>query len=122
MCVGMRIVGRSATVLSSSALEIVYLVPTSNLSRFSDFFAHLDDNLDELGIESYGVTTTTLEEVFLRIAADEEEEAAAAAAALEQQRRPQLPSAPIDDSDDLDYEQQQQQQPASRSRSLLVNE
>jgi hypothetical protein len=36
----------------------------------------LDQNLDQLGIQSYGVGITTLEEVFLKIGHGEEEEAA----------------------------------------------
>lgn len=40
---------------------------------FKDFFSMLDHNLIELGISSYGVGITTLEEVFLKIGKDEEE-------------------------------------------------
>jgi len=36
-------------------------------SKFKDFFAALDKDLGSLGLGSYGVRITTLEEVFLRI-------------------------------------------------------
>ena len=47
--------------------EIAYQLPTSSASQFKQFFADFDQNLDNLGIRSYGVGITTLEEVFLRI-------------------------------------------------------
>jgi len=40
---------------------------------FKDFFTELDSKLDQLGISSYGVGITTLEEVFLKIAQGQEE-------------------------------------------------
>jgi len=47
--------------------EIAYQLPTSSAPQFKQFFADFDKNLDNLGIRSYGVGITTLEEVFLRI-------------------------------------------------------
>lgn len=35
--------------------------------NFQDFFTNLDNNIEFLGISSYGVGMTTLEEVFLNI-------------------------------------------------------
>lgn len=35
--------------------------------RFKEFFTLFDQELHNLGIESYGVSITTLEEVFLKI-------------------------------------------------------
>ena len=35
--------------------------------KFKDFFVQFDENLDSLDIQSYGISVTTLEEVFLRV-------------------------------------------------------
>ena len=48
-----------------------YRLPKESASHFPEFFAHLDANKEEIGIESYGVSLTTLEEVFLRIGMEE---------------------------------------------------
>lgn len=47
--------------------EISYQLPIAVSSRFKDFFTALDKDLPKLGLSSYGVGITTLEEVFLRI-------------------------------------------------------
>ena len=47
--------------------EISYQLPTSSSKQFKQFFSDFDENLDNLGIRSYGVGITTLEEVFLKI-------------------------------------------------------
>jgi ATP-binding cassette subfamily A (ABC1) protein 3 len=52
--------------------EITYQLPTSSSGQFKNFFSQFDDNLDALGIRSYGVGITTLEEVFLKIGHGEE--------------------------------------------------
>lgn len=51
--------------------EISFQVPTQCLDIFSDFFSELDENLSDLHLRSYGIYTTTLEEVFLKIAEEE---------------------------------------------------
>lgn len=58
--------------LSEVSSEMTFQLPTEASSAFKDFFTELDLNLDSLGIRSYGVGITTLEEVFLRIAKDDE--------------------------------------------------
>ena len=35
--------------------------------KFKTFFEEFDKNLDNLGLSSYGISVTTLEEVFLRV-------------------------------------------------------
>jgi hypothetical protein len=113
-----------ASVLCASALEIVYLVPAACIPRFSDFFTYIDNHCQELGIESYGITTTTLEEVFLQIAAEDEEvaqslinrtkvatigvEPASSAISIEQQQQPQQPQ-PQQPQHDEDEEADQEQ-------------
>ena len=47
--------------------EITYQIPTSLSYKFKDFFNQFDQNLDMLDIRSYGISVTTLEEVFLRV-------------------------------------------------------
>lgn len=54
--------------------EISYQLPKEESDNFKSFFAEFDENLDALGIRSYGVGVTTLEEVFLRIGHGEDEE------------------------------------------------
>ena len=48
--------------------EIAFQLPFSSSDRFQGLFDHLDANLDELGIRSYGMSVTTLEEVFIKVA------------------------------------------------------
>jgi hypothetical protein len=42
-------------------------VPNEYVDKFSAFFATFEENLYALGIESYGITLSTLEDVFLKI-------------------------------------------------------
>jgi ATP-binding cassette subfamily A (ABC1) protein 3 len=53
--------------LSEVSSEITYQIPTALSYKFKDFFADFDNDLDKLGIRSYGISVTTLEEVFLRV-------------------------------------------------------
>ena len=39
----------------------------SQSGKFKEFFEDFDNNLETLGIRSYGISITTLEEVFLRV-------------------------------------------------------
>ena len=47
-------------------------MPSTVSPKFKDFFSDLDKDLSKLGLSSYGVGITTLEEVFLRIGHGEE--------------------------------------------------
>jgi hypothetical protein len=47
--------------------EIVFQIPTALSSRFDVFFSKFDQDLDSLGIRSYGISVTTLEQVFLSV-------------------------------------------------------
>jgi len=64
----------SIKVLNSSAVEITYQLPTVLVPRFPTFFSELDQNCGKLGIKSYGIQMTTLEEVFLKIAAEDQKD------------------------------------------------
>ncbi|CAL1534216.1 unnamed protein product [Lymnaea stagnalis] len=59
----------------SHGKELAYTVPLCDVSNFSTLFEQLDENAADLGIKSYGVSMTTLEEVFLNLEADEAVEA-----------------------------------------------
>ena len=50
-----------------------FQLPNEASNLFKDFFDEMDSNLIELGIRSYGVGITTLEEVFLRIGKGDDE-------------------------------------------------
>lgn len=57
----------SFSKISEIAAEITFLIPQSELPSLKDFFADFDKSLDKLDIMSYGVSITTLEEVFSKI-------------------------------------------------------
>ena len=42
-------------------------IPNTYSEKFVEFFAAFDSELDTLGIQSYGITISTLEEVFLKV-------------------------------------------------------
>lgn len=52
--------------------ECVYELPLSGLKQFSGLFGALDASASTLGIASYGVSMTTLDEVFLRLADEDD--------------------------------------------------
>eukprot|EP00743_Colponemidia_sp_Colp-15_P004647 GILK01005008.1.p1 GENE.GILK01005008.1~~GILK01005008.1.p1 ORF type:complete len:2608 (-),score=498.63 GILK01005008.1:139-7962(-) len=57
-----------ANLLSEVGAEISYQLPLSSSGNFAEMFRELEDRKHELLILSYGISVTTLEEVFLRIA------------------------------------------------------
>ena len=57
-----------AKILSDVGTEFSVQLPFSSSSHFQSLFENLDDNLSSLGIQSYGMSVTTLEEVFLKVA------------------------------------------------------
>jgi len=59
--------GTDVTKLSEVQGEISFQIPNAYQAMFIDFFKNLDENLDNLNIRSYGISITTLEEVFLKI-------------------------------------------------------
>ncbi|TMW55619.1 hypothetical protein Poli38472_010501 [Pythium oligandrum] len=59
--------------LSSYGSEVVYQLPSAASGTFPTMLQALDQQMRTLGIQQYGVSVTTLEEVFLRIARDREE-------------------------------------------------
>ena len=55
---------------SEVSSEIAYQVPSQYAPKFIDFFENFDNDLEKLGIKSYGISITTLEEDFLKINKD----------------------------------------------------
>ena len=49
--------------LSDVGTELSYKLPSEETGNFADMLEELEDSLDRLGIQSYGITNTTLEEV-----------------------------------------------------------
>ena len=59
-------------LLSDVGTELSCRLPTSSSSQFPALFEFLESNQAKLGFHSYGVSVTTVEEVFLAIAQNEE--------------------------------------------------
>eukprot|EP01083_Nonionella_stella_P139348 424928_1 len=59
------------SVLSSSAGEIVFRLPFDESPKFPNLFDACDRDSEIFGIQSYSISVTTLEEVFLRVAKGE---------------------------------------------------
>lgn len=53
--------------MSEIAQEITFLIPKNRSHLFTEFFSKFDGDLDRLDIDTYGVSITTLEEVFLKV-------------------------------------------------------
>ncbi|EFA79499.1 hypothetical protein PPL_07550 [Heterostelium album PN500] len=56
-----------AAVLSDVGTELSFRLPTSSVTQFVPFFRELDQQKILLGLGGYGISVTTMEEVFLRI-------------------------------------------------------
>lgn len=69
-----RHVPRSRLV-SNVGSEVSFQLPSSATGQFAKLFAELDSKLAQLGIVQYGISVTTLEEVFIKVArADDQRE------------------------------------------------
>ncbi|KAG6960403.1 hypothetical protein JG688_00009613 [Phytophthora aleatoria] len=69
-----------AKCLSNFGSEVVFQLPSKSSGVFSTMLQVLDDEKHNLRVVQYGVSVTTLEEVFLRISQDREEAAMGVAA------------------------------------------
>ncbi|MCP5108440.1 MAG: ATP-binding cassette domain-containing protein [bacterium] len=58
---------QKSSVVSVAGGEICYRLPFEETPKFPDLFGALDESKEETGIENYGISVTTLEEVFLKI-------------------------------------------------------
>lgn len=61
-------------LVDSTDLERAFVLPCQEQHLFASLFAALEQNQDRLGINGYGITATSLEEVFIQVAeaADDE--------------------------------------------------
>eukprot|EP00002_Diphylleia_rotans_P011892 TRINITY_DN2339_c0_g1_i1.p1 TRINITY_DN2339_c0_g1~~TRINITY_DN2339_c0_g1_i1.p1 ORF type:complete len:1630 (+),score=380.69 TRINITY_DN2339_c0_g1_i1:63-4952(+) len=55
-------------VMSNVGAELSYVLPQSSVGVFGSLFEGLETHKDQLQIDGYGLSVTTLEEVFLRLA------------------------------------------------------
>lgn len=79
--------------------EITFQIPSQLSERFKDFFAKFDHELDNLGIRSYGISVTTLEEVFLKVGhGDDSDKDGQELAMLKQNNNPE--AQPLTSGDD----------------------
>lgn len=62
----------SAKLLSNAGTEISFQLPIGDSAKFIEMFEKLEQQIKENNIESYGVSVTTLDEVFLMVARGEE--------------------------------------------------
>jgi ATP-binding cassette subfamily A (ABC1) protein 3 len=67
--------------LTAHGMESTFLLPLTASPAFPELFDELDQRGPALGVQSYGISVTTLEEVFIKIAEEDDTAAAAAAAA-----------------------------------------
>ena len=58
----------TAVVLSNVGTEISFQMPHDMVSKFADMFREIDDQKTALGVDSYSISLTTMEEVFMKIA------------------------------------------------------
>ncbi len=61
----------AAEFKAQTSTEVSYKLPFEAAKEFPGLFSDLDASLPRLGISSYGVTITSLEEVFLRVGTEE---------------------------------------------------
>jgi hypothetical protein len=59
-----------AKLLTDVGTEMTFQLPFSASAKFQGLFEHIDDNETTLGVQSYGVSVTTLEEVFIKVRND----------------------------------------------------
>lgn len=57
--------------LSEVSQEITFKINYDQAAQFQSFFEQFDERMSEVDILSYGVSMTTLEEVFLKVNEDD---------------------------------------------------
>lgn len=56
---------QGAKKLQEVSTEATFLLPKNAVNKFKDFFPEFERKMDSLGVSSYGLSMSTLEEVFL---------------------------------------------------------
>lgn len=64
----------TANKASEISAEVSYLLPFSESPRFEKLFTDIEKNFSQLGITSFGISATTMEEVFLKVGEGAEDE------------------------------------------------
>ncbi|XP_060629951.2 retinal-specific phospholipid-transporting ATPase ABCA4 isoform X1 [Anolis sagrei] len=61
-----------AELIESIGQELIYLLPSKNFKQrsYASLFRELEETLADLGLSSFGISDTPLEEVFLKVTAD----------------------------------------------------
>ena len=62
---------KGAQLVENHDLVYRYEIPQQGLS-LSDVFANLEENKEELKVEDYSISQTSLEQIFLRMSKDED--------------------------------------------------
>ena len=57
---------KDAKLQTSAGSEISYTLPKENSQQFEGLFNEIESRKGELGIDSFGISITTMEEVFLK--------------------------------------------------------
>eukprot|EP01084_Bolivina_argentea_P154983 270135_1 len=81
---------KNSKLISCVGNEIKYQLPFEETDKFAQLFETLDNKKDELGIGSYGISMTTLEEVFCKIGENEHAEYEDVALNVEEKEPEQL--------------------------------
>lgn len=92
----------TAKVLSTAGGEVVFRLPMSETKRFPSLLRSIEAERENIGVGAYGVSMTTLEEVFLRIGVEvrkrEEKEEAETFTSSSVDEKTELEKSPMDDS------------------------
>ncbi|XP_036692833.1 ATP-binding cassette sub-family A member 5 isoform X2 [Balaenoptera musculus] len=86
----------AATLLQQNDQQLVYSLPFKDMDKFSGLFAALDTH-SGLGVISYGVSMTTLEDVFLKLEVEAEIDQADYSVFTQQPPEEELYSKPFDE-------------------------
>jgi len=63
---------KEITVKKAKGKEIIYFLPNNKAKDLKELFVNLDKNLKTLNIQSYGIATNSLEEIFLQVVSEDE--------------------------------------------------
>ncbi|KAL4492594.1 hypothetical protein ABPG72_007707 [Tetrahymena utriculariae] len=75
----------SANKISDVSQEIAFQLPMSTVTQFEQLFSTFDSQLQALKISTYGISITTLEEVFLKVAHENSEKKSRVSPSSEEQ-------------------------------------
>ena len=56
----------NAQMVTHAGAEISFVLPRDQCHVFEELFARLEEDQEKLGIDSFGVSVTSMEEVFLK--------------------------------------------------------